>query len=105
MQNIIEDLLTLSCLESTDDLQDISTSINMKKVINHVCQDLNQAVMVEINTDEVMDGVETEIISLCTNLIQNAIFYTPKGTAQSVCRYLTGLSTIKYSARVSSVVD
>lgn len=35
---------------------------------------------IEINTDEVIVGVETEIISLCTNLIQNAIFYTPKGT-------------------------
>ncbi|CAC9504339.1 Phosphate regulon sensor protein PhoR (SphS) (EC 2.7.13.3) [uncultured Gammaproteobacteria bacterium] len=80
MQNIIEDLLTLSRLESTDDIQDISTSINMEKVINHVCQDLNQAVTIEINTDEVIVGVETEIISLCTNLIQNAIFYTPKGT-------------------------
>jgi hypothetical protein len=40
-----------------------------------VCQDLNQVVTVEINTDEVIVGVETEVISLCANLIQNAIFY------------------------------
>jgi hypothetical protein len=32
----------------------------MEKVINHVCQDLNQAVTIEINTDEVIVGVETE---------------------------------------------
>ncbi len=99
MQNIIEDLLTLSRLESTDDIQDISTSINMKKVINHVCQDLNQAVMVEINTDEVMVGVETEIISLCTNLIQNAIFYTPKGTKIIVRWYANSSNKLCFSVQ------
>ncbi len=80
MQNIIEDLLTLSRLESTNDIQDISTNINMAKLINHICQDLNRQVIIEINTNEIIIGIETEIISLCTNLIQNAIFYTQKHT-------------------------
>lgn len=80
MRNIIEDLLTLSRLESTDDIQDISVDIDMSKIINHVCQDFDQKIIVEIETDKIIQGVETEIISLCTNLIQNAMFYTPKGT-------------------------
>ncbi|MDC9726408.1 MAG: phosphate regulon sensor histidine kinase PhoR [Candidatus Thioglobus sp.] len=80
MRNIIEDLLTLSRLESTDDIQDISVDIDMNKIINHVCQDFEQKIIVEIDTDKIIHGVETEIISLCTNLIQNAMLYTPKGT-------------------------
>ncbi len=90
MQSIIEDLLTLSRLESTDDIQNISVDLNMAKIINHVCQAFSQAVIVEINTDKTIVGVETEIISLCTNLIQNAIFYTPVETKIIVRWYADG---------------
>jgi two-component system phosphate regulon sensor histidine kinase PhoR len=68
MQNIIEDLLTLSRLESTDDIQDISTSINMEKVINHVCQDLNQAVTIEINSQVGEKWVYDDYFYLCKGL-------------------------------------
>ena len=80
MRNIIKDLLTLSRLESVDDIQDISVDIDMKEIINHVCQDLNQDIVIEVNTNETVKGIETELISLCNNLVQNAVFYTPEGT-------------------------
>ena len=80
MRNIIEDLLTLSRLESTDDIQDVSADIDMERVIDHVCRGFDQEIVVNIQTSKTIQGVETEIISLCTNLVQNAIFYTPKET-------------------------
>ena len=91
MRSIIEDLLTLSRLESTDDIQDISVDINIERVINHVCQDFSQDISIKIETNEIIQGVETEIVSLCTNLIQNAMFYTPKGT-KIIVRWYEGES-------------
>ena len=78
MRSIIEDLLTLSRLESDDNIQD--SSINMSEIINQVCQDIDQKVIVKIETTEMIYGSKTEIISMCANLIQNAVFYTPKNT-------------------------
>ncbi|WP_428087396.1 phosphate regulon sensor protein PhoR [Candidatus Thioglobus sp.] len=80
MRSIINDLLTLSRLESANSIDDLSVNINMNKLVSHLCKDLDNEVVVNVSSDGVIFGIETEIISLCTNLIQNAIFYTPPKT-------------------------
>ncbi|WP_201341516.1 histidine kinase dimerization/phospho-acceptor domain-containing protein [Abyssogena phaseoliformis symbiont] len=80
MGNIIEDLLTLSRLESTKLAHEASTGINMEKVINHICSDEGDLIITKIPSKALILGIETEIISLCSNLIFNAKRHMPDGT-------------------------
>lgn len=72
MGNIIEDLLTLSRLESTRLTHEASVEINMEKVINHICNGEDDLMITKISSKALVLGIETEIISPCSNLIFNA---------------------------------
>jgi len=87
MQRIIEDLLTLSRLESSSiDAGDLEV-IDMTELIEHHCLDTARQLggethQIESHVDAglTIRGIPAEIISVCTNLVSNAIRHTPPGT-------------------------
>jgi len=86
MQRIIEDLLTLSRLENSELDADKIEIINVAKLIKSIND--NEASIdkrthiIKLDLDETLSikGIESEITSVCTNLIHNAIRYTPENT-------------------------
>ncbi len=93
MQRIIEDLLTLSRLENSElDIEKIST-INMDKLIKSICESEklidkgSHTLKLEIDDKLSLKGIESEIASVCTNLIHNAIRHTPRNTEISIRWY------------------
>jgi len=90
MQRIIEDLLTLSRLENSELDDEKIESIDVAKLIktisnNEISIDKNNHI-IKLELDETLfiNGIESEIASVCTNLIHNAIRYTPKKTNISI---------------------
>ncbi len=86
MQSIIEDLLTLSRLENSElDANKIDT-INMAKLIQTITNNETSIDkyphIIKLDLDENLSikGIESELASVCTNLIHNAIRYTPENT-------------------------
>lgn len=87
MQRIIEDLLTLSRLENSE-LNDNSYSIiNVPSVLERVYADetsliSNDTHIIKKDIDEKLKikGSDAEIISVCSNLVHNAIRHTQDGT-------------------------
>ncbi len=90
MRNIIEDLLALSRLESSDLQEDTLQPIDIAQIVDQLCRDQltlfdqEKQINREIDGGIQLLGVETEIASLCSNLIHNAIRYNPEGTRVDV---------------------
>ena len=87
MTNIIEDMLTLSRLEKSELDEAICTSINVPTILENICTNEIEMILKEeqkINTkiDDTLHltGIESEIISVVNNLIQNAVRHTHEGT-------------------------
>lgn len=87
MQSIIEDLLQLSRLEITELNEHNQIVINMPSLLSSICKEegaltSGQTHKVETDIDQhlKLKGSETEIVSLCNNLIHNAFRHTPPGT-------------------------
>ncbi len=87
MQRIIEDLLTLSRLENSDLNDTTSNIINVPSILERVYKDestliVNDSHKLVKNIDENLKihGAEAEIISVCSNLVHNAIRHTQDGT-------------------------
>ena len=86
MQGIIEDLLTLSRLENSELDEEKITDINMAKLIETICENENSLdkrshiITKQLDDSLTIKGIELELTSICTNLIHNAIRYTPAGT-------------------------
>ncbi len=87
MQHIIEDLLTLSRLENSDVNDQSTTVINMPSLVESICKDemtliTNNSHTLETDIDSWLKikGVEAEIVSVCSNLIHNALQHTQDGT-------------------------
>ncbi len=86
MQGIIEDLLTLSRLENSELDEDKVTDIPMAKLIEAICDNeksLDKSahkIHTQLDDSLTIKGIELELTSVCTNLIHNAIRYTPAGT-------------------------
>ena len=88
MRHIIEDLLTLSKIESNVEEPD-NKEINMGhllKLIQNDAQGLSQslyqskhAIQLEIDPTLHLNGAQDELQSAFSNLVSNAIRYTPKG--------------------------
>jgi two-component system, OmpR family, phosphate regulon sensor histidine kinase PhoR len=91
MQHIIEEMLTLSQLEQSELDDQSCTVIDMASIIQGICD--NEAALLTDNThfletklesSLLLKGAETEIISVCSNLIHNAIRHTQDGTQVKV---------------------
>ena len=83
MERLVEQLLSLSKVENNRD-DDAMRQVDMPKLIENLVEDakwLNQIKQHEIKTNIAYGigvfGIETELKSACSNLISNAIAYTP----------------------------
>ena len=99
MQSIIEDLLTLSSFENSELNEDKIETIDLAKIIKTTAKSErhldNNAHL--INLDQLderlkLNGAYAEVVSICSNLIHNAVRYTPEGSTITVIwkRDLTG---------------
>ena len=92
MQRIIEDLLTLSRLENSELKGKSNYELAMPKILRSICaneiellsEHSHHTLITDIDDDLTIRGAESEVISVCTNLIYNAIRHTAKGTAIKV---------------------
>ncbi|MBU2891893.1 phosphate regulon sensor histidine kinase PhoR [Colwellia sp. D2M02] len=82
MDRLVEQLLNLSKVENNND--DEKQPVNMAYLISTLVDDakwLNQEkqhkITLNIATDVAVMGIETELKSACSNLLSNAIAYTP----------------------------
>lgn len=89
MQNIINDMLTLSNLESRPRLAEAEL-VNLAVLIQQVRLDLSQAfqnshiIIDNVPTDIFIKGEESELYSIFSNLVKNACLYSPENTEVSI---------------------
>src|SRR5690606_14249224 len=106
-QAIVADLLTLSTLESSPGAQ--GESVRMSQVIHTALQQSrvlsnDQHVFVEhITEDLCVTGSATELASAISNLLTNAIRYTPKDGTITVSWYLTEDGHACYSVQDTGI--
>lgn len=85
MQNIIEDMLTLSKLESKTRLAD-KEMVNLAVLAQQVKVDLTQVfhgshtIIDDVPTNLYIRGEESELYSIFSNLVKNACLYSPEGS-------------------------
>lgn len=86
MQNLVNDLLSLSRLESKDEQQsDPPEVVNMPKLVAGLAEDGvalsrgRHTIDTDITANQAVLGQVDEIRSACLNLITNAVRYTPDG--------------------------
>ena len=95
MQRIIADLLMLSRLENSELNSDSSNIIDIPAILNNVSADeisliSNGSHIIEKSIDQTLkvNGSEAELISVCSNLVHNAVRHTQDGTKITVQWYL-----------------
>ncbi|RKZ41316.1 MAG: phosphate regulon sensor histidine kinase PhoR [Gammaproteobacteria bacterium] len=96
MGQIIEDLLTLSRLETTTHLSKQSgTVVDVSLILANIVSDIQKTVAMDshilhLDTDSTLKirAVESEIDSVCLNLIKNAVKHTPAGTTVQIRWFL-----------------
>lgn len=107
MQAIVADLLTLSTLESSPTAS--GEPVEMADIIHKALQQgqilsEGQHVFVEnIAQDLCVTGIETELASAVSNLLTNAIRYTPKDGTITVSWYLTESGHACYSVQDTGI--
>ncbi|WP_442593789.1 phosphate regulon sensor histidine kinase PhoR [Parapusillimonas sp. JC17] len=107
MQAIVADLLTLSTLESSPNTEGepvqvaqlVQTALAQGRILSN-----DQHIFVE-NVDEnlCVIGVETELASAVSNLLTNAIRYTPKDGTITVSWYITEAGQACYSVQDTGI--
>src|SRR5690606_9594309 len=107
MQAIVADLLTLSTLESSPNTEGdpvqvaqlVQTALAQGRILSN-----DQHIFVE-NVDEnlCVIGVETELASAVSNLLTNAIRYTPKDGTITVSWYITEGGHACYSVQDTGI--
>ena len=93
MRRIIEDLLTLSTIESNTEAPE-EHEIDMAKLINglqsdalslsHTLYKAKHKVQLKIDSSLNLNGAQDELHSALSNLVSNAVRYTPKGGEISI---------------------
>ncbi len=91
MAHIIDDLLTLSRLEQSNAEESSSSVIDMDVLLENMVKDITTTIaenthQIMIETDPLLDlyGVEIEVTGVASNLLKNAVKYTPAGSTISV---------------------
>lgn len=91
MSKIIEDMLKLSKIEHDRVIESDDQEIAMPELLNGLYNDIKTSVdakdhelSAEINSALSIKGDESEITSICLNLMHNAIIHTPPGTAVEI---------------------
>lgn len=91
MENIIDDMLKLSSIEHEQYLEDNNGVINMPKLLNRLLADVKNSSKAKqhifkanINSDLNIMGNEEKMISVCLNLLNNAVIHTNSGTEISL---------------------
>jgi two-component system phosphate regulon sensor histidine kinase PhoR len=83
MQSIVQDLLTLSSIESApppdSDLVDMASLIDKLRRDAEALSDGRHAIVVEADGEGDLIGSETDLVSAFGNLVANAVRYTPAG--------------------------
>ncbi len=84
MENLVEDLLLLARLEDDEVSSDIPITVSVAPLLKRICQEAEQLSgkakhRIELIADENLQllGVEEELRSLFSNIIFNAVKYTP----------------------------
>lgn len=87
MRMIIEDMLTLSKLERSQLETEKCVDINVPSILRLICEEevarlhgQTHKVVLQMDEQLFLNGSESEFISVCTNLIYNAVKHTPAGT-------------------------
>src|SRR5690606_19113078 len=107
MQAIVADLLTLSTLESSPNME--GEPVRMSTLIHTALQQArvlskDQHVFVEsIDENLCINGTETELASAVSNLLTNAIRYTPKDGTITVSWYVTESGQACYSVQDTGI--
>jgi len=107
MQAIVDDLLTLSTLESSPSSAGeplrISTLIH-QALTQAKALSRNQHVFVEnVDTDLSVVGIESELASAIGNLLNNAVSYTPKDGTITISWYVTESGSACYSVQDTGI--
>ncbi|HYF97962.1 MAG TPA: ATP-binding protein, partial [Coxiellaceae bacterium] len=90
MENLVENLLLLARLENDEAMSEIQSEVNVAQLLTRICQEAEQLSgkakhHITLKADENLKllGVEDELRSLFSNIIFNAVKYTPaNGTIQ-----------------------
>lgn len=87
MAHIIEDLLTISRLENSDADETSGVVIDMQPLLQNMVRDITKTLAdnthtIKLEADELLDlhGVELEVTGVVSNLLKNAVKYTPAGS-------------------------
>ena len=89
MESLVNDLLLLTQLESTPVPPEMD-DVDMLALIDNACAEVqgligeNDSLITDYQTDRIIKGVPSELNSVCTNLISNAIRYSPNGASIEV---------------------
>jgi two-component system phosphate regulon sensor histidine kinase PhoR len=107
MGEIIRDLLELSRLESDDGLQDdeavnIAAMFSMLKKELQAIEERPERLFVKVESDAGLRGSEREIHSIVSNLLNNAVKYTPT-TGEIELRWRTDASGAYLSVRDTGI--
>lgn len=102
MQNLIEDLLVLSRIEASSE-RIYEHVVDMPSVLAQIEQEAlalnkekNHTIRFELEDDLRVFGVETELRSACSNLVFNAVHYTPPN-GEIVVRWQRGAQGARFS--------
>ncbi len=111
MRRIIEDLLTLSTIESNAQSPD-DHEIDMAKLLNQVQNDAKNlskslhktqhSIYLEIDKNLNLKGAQEELYSALSNLTSNAVRYTPKGGNIFICWQLRDAQAV-FSVRDTGI--
>ena len=107
MQAIVEDLLTLSTLESSPSTEGepirLSTLIHKALQQGRVLSNDQHVFVENIDEELCVRGIETELASAVSNLITNAVRYTPKDGTITVSWYVNEKGDACYSVQDTGI--